>query len=314
MTEPLGIRPLEIAPGDADPFVSLPDPTVLIGLVLPSLSAAERRVADRILENPRVTLSLNISALAKDASTSEATVVRFAKRVGFAGYPDLRVALAAEVGRSTAEGLELGSGAFEIGPDESLRDIVHKVGALDARAINDTIAHLNVEVLARAVDAIAAASRIEIYGIGASGLVAVDLGQKLRRIGLVAAVSTDGHAALTSAAVLPSDGVAIAISHSGTTLDVIDPMALARSRGATTLAITNSSLSKLADIADLVLTTAVRESTFRAAAMASRSAQLTIVDCVYVAIAQTRYDDAVAALLQTSDAVQSRRYAGSRSQ
>lgn len=313
MTEPLAIQPLEITPGDADRFASLPDPTVLIGSALPSLSAAERRVAERILENPRVALSLNISALAKDASTSEATVVRFSKRVGFAGYPDLRVALAAEVGRLAAKGLDLGSGAFEIGPDDSLRDIVDKVGALDARAINDTVAHLNVEVLARAIDAIAAASRIEIYGIGASGLVAVDLEQKLRRIGLPAAVSTDGHAALTSAAVLPSDGIAIAISHSGTTLDVIDPMTLARSRGATTLAITNFSLSKLADIADLVLTTAVRESTFRAGAMASRSAQLTIVDCVYLAVAQSRFDGTVAALLQTSDAVQSRRYAGSGS-
>lgn len=314
MTQPLATQPLEITPGDPDRFVSLPSPTVLIGSALPSLSAAERRVAERVLENPRVAVSFNISALAEEASTSEATVVRFAKRVGFAGYPDLRVALAAEVGRLAAEGRDLGFGALEMGRDDSLRDIVGKVGALDARAINDTVAHLNVEVLARAIDAIAAASRIEVYGIGASGLVAVDLEQKLRRVGLAAAASTDGHAALTSAAVLPSDGIAIAISHSGTTLDVIDPMTLARSRGATTLAITNFSLSKLADIADLVLTTAVRESTFRAGAMASRSAQLTIVDCVYLAVAQSRYDATVAALLQTSDAVQSRRHAGSGSQ
>lgn len=286
---------------------ALLNPTVLIRSALPSLSSAERRVAEQILANPRDAVARNIGALAGDASTSQATVVRFAKKVGFTGYPDLRIALAAELGRTAAEGGISSDAALDIGPDDSLEQIVSKVGALDSQAISDTVAHLDLETLARVSEMIASASRIEIYGIGASGLVAVDLEHKLRRIGLPAVASTDGHAALTSAAVLPADGLAIGISHSGTTLDVVDPVILARSRGAAALAITNFSPSALAEAADLVLTTAARESTLRAGAMASRAAQLTVVDCVYLAVAQRSYEDTVTALNLTSGAVRSRR-------
>ncbi|MEN8235727.1 MAG: MurR/RpiR family transcriptional regulator, partial [Actinomycetota bacterium] len=217
-------------------------------------------MADGILADPREAVSRNIGAVAEEASTSEATVVRFCQKVGFSGFPALRIALAAELGRTAAEGRIGGFTVLDIGPGDSLGEIVSKVGALDAQAISDTVAHLDIDALGSVVEAIAEATRIEIYGIGASGLVAVDLEHKLRRIGLPAAASTDGHAALTSAAVLCETGVAIGISHSGTTLDVVDPLALARSRGATTVAITNFRPSAITEAADLVLTTAAQES------------------------------------------------------
>jgi DNA-binding MurR/RpiR family transcriptional regulator len=283
------------------------DPTVLIRSALPSLSKAEHRVAEGILANPREAVSLNIGALAEEASTSEATVVRFCQNVGFSGFPALRIALAAELGRTAAEGRIGGLTVLDIGPEDSLSEITAKVGALDAQAISNTVAHLDIDALGAVVEAIANATRIEIYGIGASGLVAADLEHKLRRIGLPAAASTDGHAALTSAAVLCETGIAIGISHSGTTLDVVDPLALARSHGATTVAITNFTPSAVTEVADLVLTTAARESALRAGAMASRAAQLTIVDCVYLAVARMNYEDTVAALELTSDAVKTRR-------
>ena len=304
MTEP---HLVSIASESSSEEGALRNPTVLIRSALPSLSDAERRVAEQILSNPREVVAHNIAALAVDASTSEATVVRFSKKIGFSGYPHLRIALASELGRSEAEGRGDGMAISDIEPDDSLNDITAKVGALDAQAINDTIAHLNIAILGEIAEAVAGATRIEIYGIGASGLVAVDLEQKLRRIGLPAAASTDGHAALTSAAVLPKTAVAIGISHSGATLDVVDPLTLARSRGATTVAITNFSPSALTQVAGLVLTTAAQESALRAGAMSSRSAQLTVIDCIYLAVAQRNYDDTVEALSLTSDAVRGRR-------
>lgn len=291
---------------------ALLNPAVSIRSILPSLPPAERRVAEAVLTRPAEVVSLSIGMVAEQASTSEATVVRFCKKAGFDGYPDLRLALASEVGRSTAQGRDSAMVALDIGPDDSLSDIVTKVGALDSQAIADTVDQLDVDVLAEVVREVAGARRVELYGIGASGLVAIDLEHKLRRIGLPAAAAVDGHAALTSAAVLTSDDVAVAISHSGQTLDVIDPVQLARSRSATTVAITNYPQSPLATAADLVLTTAARESMFRAGAMASRSAQLTVVDCVYLGVAQQHYEDTVLALDRTSTAVRSRRQATAR--
>ena len=273
---------------------------------MPSLPPAERRVAQGILEQPADVVSLSIGAMAQRASTSEATVVRLSKRAGFAGYPDLRLALATQVGRATAQ-RSIPIVGPDVGPDDALADIVTKVGVLDTQAIAETIEQLDVDRLATVVEAVANGRRIELYGIGASGLVATDLEHKLRRIGLPAATSTDGHAAMTSAAVVTSADVALGISHSGETLDVIDPIRVARESGATTVAITNFAGSTLAGTADLVLLTAATESRLRAGAMASRSAQLTVVDCIYLAVAQRDYDHTIGALKQTSEAVHSRR-------
>jgi DNA-binding MurR/RpiR family transcriptional regulator len=289
--------------GQVEPSVN---PMVSIRSILPSLPPAERRVAEDVLRQPADIVALSIGDLAERADTSEATVVRFCKHAGFDGYPDLRLALATQVGRSAAHGVPPRLVA-DVGPDDSLSDIVAKVGALDAQAINDTVEQLDVERLGQVVEAMVAARRIELYGIGASGLVATDLQQKLRRIGLPAAVSVDGHAAMTSAAVLTEKDVALGISHSGETLDVIDPIREASVRGCTSVAITNYPRSSLAATADLVLTTAARESRLRAGAMASRSAQLTVIDCLYLAVAQRDYDTTVFALDQTSAAVRSRR-------
>src|SRR5690606_8679596 len=171
---------------------------------------------------------------------------------------------------------------------------------------------LDLDVLAAVVDVLVAAPRIEIYGVGASGLVAVDLEQKLRRIGRRATACPEAHAALVSAALLGPGDVAVGISHTGATVDTIDALALASTSGATTVALTNFPRSPLAQLADHVLVTAARETTFRSGATASRIAQLTVVDCVFVAVAQRTYADTLSALERTRAAVANRRREGGR--
>jgi DNA-binding MurR/RpiR family transcriptional regulator len=102
--------------------------------------------------------------------------------------------------------------------------------------------------------------------------------------------------------------VAVAISHTGTTIDTVESLRLASARGATTIAITNFASSPVTEHADLVLTTAARETTFRSGATASRIAQLAVVDCLFVAVAQRTYDSAMQALELTYAAVRDRRY------
>ncbi len=297
------VRPAEhIEPG-ANPMTALRS-------ILPSLPPAERRVAEGILAEPGDIVFLSIGDLAARASTSEATVVRLCQRAGFAGYPELRLALATQVGRSSANRPASRIVGTDIAADDPLADIVAKVGIADGAAISETVEQLDLESLAKVTDAVAGARRTEVYGIGASGLVALDLEAKLRRIGLSAAAAIDGHSALTSAAVLGDDDLVIGISHSGETLDVIDPIVEAQSRGAASVAITNYPASTLARTAELVLTTAAHESLFRAGAMASRAAQLTVIDCIYLAVAQRDYEETVLALDRTSSALRSRRSGG----
>lgn len=286
---------------------------VRIRAELPGLRPAERRVARVVLEDPAGVAQRTIGALARQCDTSGATVLRFCHAVGYRHYPDLRLDLAREASRAEAGN---GPGPLltgDIGVADTLPEIVAKIAWSDARAIEDTAATIDLETLANAIDAVGRAQRVDIYGVGASGFVAQDLHQKLHRIGLLSSVWPDPHAALTSAALLGSTDVAIAISHTGTTIDTIEALRVAESRGATTIAITNFGDSPLAGHARHVLTTAARETTFRSGAMASRIAQLAVVDCLFVGVAQRSYERTMQALERTFDAVQGRRTAPGRS-
>ena len=276
-------------------------PTLLVRLrgVRPSLSPAEDRVAARVLADPRAASALTISELATAAETSETTVLRFCRRLGLRGYPQLRLALAeAATGRAPA-----GPPPSDIDAQDSVDDIVTKVSFADARAVEDTAAVLDRDALADAARVVAAAGRVDVYGMGASALVGMDLQQKLHRIGVVAFSWNDPHIALTSATLLGPGDVAIGISHSGTTTETIEALTLAGRRGATTVAVTTFPLSRLAVQADHVLVTAAQESSLRSGATASRIAALTVVDCLYITVAQHHLGRALSAVERTREAV-----------
>src|ERR671930_884106 len=175
-------------------------PLVRIRSLLPGLARAEQRVAKVVLDEPAAVAHRSITEVAEAAGTSETTVTRFCKAIGVGGYPELRISLAADTARTEARAdRDLGG---EIAPEDDLATVVGKVTFADARAVEETAAQLEVEVLQRVADAIAAAGRVDVYGVGASAFVAADLQQKLHRIGRVSFAWSDTHIMLTSAAVL----------------------------------------------------------------------------------------------------------------
>ena len=274
--------------------------------VLDDLQPSTRRVAELVLADPQRAADLTITELADASGTSQSTIVRLCREVGLAGYRQFRLALVADLGRRAGESrpAELPG---DIAERDDLATVVAKIAFADARAVEDTGRALSVPALEAVVDAVVAAGRTDVYGVGASGIVAADLQQKLHRIGRVAFSYPDAHLALTSAALLRPGDVAIGISHTGTTIDTVDALAIARRSGATTVAITNAPRSPISRQADHVLLTAARETTFRSGATASRLAQLTVVDCVFVGVAQRTFTASQRALEATRDAVRDRR-------
>ncbi len=304
------VRGADAATGadSSEPTPQRPTLSILITVrgAMPNLRPAEQRVAELVLADPAGVSESSITAVARRCQTSETTVLRFCRAIGLAGYPELRIALArAALWEESEQGPGLPT-TGQIDPGDSLADVVAKITYADERAIADTGAALDLDVLGRAVVAVAGARRVDIYGIAASGLVAADLHQKLHRIGRVSFVWSDPHLALTSAAVLEAGDVALGISHTGTTVDTVDALRVAHGRGATTIAITNFAGSPIAEQADLLLTTAARETTFRSGAMSSRIAQLALVDCLFAGVAQRSYDQAITALETTYAVVRSR--------
>lgn len=280
--------------------------------LLPTLTPASRRIGEYVLQHPDSPTRLTISELARACEISEPSVVRFCRHLGLAGYPQLRLAVAQELGELAGRSESPELYGSDIGPDDSIRQLVAKISQSEVMGIEETLKNLDLGALERATRAIDAAPRVLTFGVGASASGAADLQHKLFRIGRSAFAISDAHEAIVGAALMSPGDVAVGLSHSGWTAEVARMLAAARSRGALSIAITNSADGPVAQEGDIVLTTSVRETPFRSGAMASRIAQLTVVDCLFTAVAQRRYEETVQALRLTFDAVQPYRAADRR--
>ncbi len=209
-----------------------------IRATLNALSPAERQVAEYLLAHPRQFVSMPVEALARQASVSKPTVVRFCRSVGYAGLIDLKRALAAAVN----EGVPFVHRAVDEGDP---------AGEVIVKVIDNTVsALLKYRQLAvshafeRAIDALAAAGmagrRIEFYGVGNSGIVAQDAQHKFFRLGVNATAVSDGHVQVMSATMLKPGDCAVIISNAGRSRDLLDAAEIARKQGATTVLITAS--------------------------------------------------------------------------
>ncbi|MCH7232188.1 MurR/RpiR family transcriptional regulator [Glycomyces sp. L485] len=282
-----------------------PNLLVLIKSVLPSLSKAETKVAQEIIREPEAASARTITELARAAGTSEATVVRFCRSLGLDGHRELRIRAAqAIIGAEAGPDREIAGGDIPAGADMSR--IIATVGYADMGAITDTADALDTAACEAAVAALAAAGRIDAFGVEASGIVAADLTKKLHRIGRTAFCWPDIHSALVATALQSDRDAAVAISHSGATTETVEFLEAAGNRGAATIAITNHARSPLAAVADHVLTTAARETTFRSGATVSRIAQLMVVDCLFVGVAAKLRRRSAKALAATAAAVSDR--------
>ena len=291
-----------------------PDVRILITIrsLLPNLAPVERRVAQAVLDDPQGVAWRSISELARECGTSATSVVRFCRAIGLRGYPELRLALAGAVAHDDAAAVA--AAASDIDPEDDASVITKKIAYADARAVTDTASGLDIATLVQVTDVLATAGRIEIYGVGASGYVALDLQMKLQRIGRPAFAWPDPHMAISSASLRGPGDVAIGLSHTGTTVDTVDALREAGSHGATTVAVTNFPWSPITEGADFVLLTAARETAFRSGAMTSRIAQLTVVDCLFVTLAQQDLPGTQEALERTFSAAQAKRVRRTRRQ
>ncbi|MGI5128613.1 MurR/RpiR family transcriptional regulator [Pseudonocardia sp. CA-107938] len=269
---------------------------------LPGLSGALRQVADVILDDPEWASRATIVELGERSGTSSATVTRFCRTIGVAGYTELRVGIATELGRAAQAGWEVGIGA-DVLPDDPLDRVMRTLLAVDLRAMQETAAALDMRAVAAVVEGVIGARRVDFYAIGGSAAVLEDMQLRMHRIGIASWTWSDVHNGLTSAALLRPGDVAIALSHSGRTTETVEMLAQARARGALTVALTNFVPSPIADAADHVLSTSVREPSFRSGAMSARHSQILVLDLIYLAVAQRIHEQATEAFAVTADAV-----------
>ena len=263
---------------------------------------AERRIADAILQNPEEVINLSITELAERSDVSESTVVRFCKTLGYKGYYELKISIARELIISPQQIYE------EINLNDTVATVKNKVFQSNILALQDTIKILKDQELERAVEAIGAARMVVFYGMATSAAVALDSAHKFLRINIQSVSYSDNHMQAISAALLGKEDVAIGISHSGGSKDVVDALRIARQNGATTICITHHTKSPITKVADIRLYTAARENALRSDAMTSRIAQLSILDVLYVSVALKRYDESLRSIEKTNEALADKKF------
>lgn len=257
--------------------------SVIIQSIYPNLRNSERRVADYVLEYAEEVLTRTTLKLANEIGVSEASVIRFCKRMGYAGFSEFKLALAKELGERGRESFD-GGDSLEIYSDNELGEVPYKIVSRSIRALEDTLKIFSTQEYERAVAALCKAKHVVIYGIGNSASVAHDAANKFLRLGLQCSVMADAHTQIMSAINLKAGDVAIGISHSGRTKDTVDALRAARESGATTICVTNHEASCITEAADIRLLTAAMETSYESETMASRIAQLAIIDMLYIGI------------------------------
>lgn len=250
-----------------------------------------------VLSDPATAVPMTIQQLAAGSGTSDASVIRLARSIGCSGYREFRTLLAACIAAESAQS-DVGSGNLpaDITEDDPASEVVRKLLAEERQALADTAAAVSEEALGAAADAVLASRRIVVAGIGASGLVALDLSAKLERIGIISQAVVEGHSAMTHAALLQPDDLFIAVSASGETRDMLAPLEHARSLGVPTVAITVRPGSGVTSADHVLLGVAARESGMRPAAMSSRTSQMFLVDALFTLIFQRSAEVSSAAI------------------
>ncbi len=251
-----------------------------LALALETLSRAERRVAEVVLADPEMVVSGTLRDVAAAAGVSEPSALRFCRSVGVASFRDFRIAVAQDLTARSADGAP----AAQVTADDTVVRSTRKVFANTLAAVRDLRDHIDEAAIEQAALALARARRIDIYGMGASALVAADAQHKLFRITNVATAYQDAHMQLMAAATLSQEDCALAISHSGGTSELLDCVEQARDCGATIIAVTRPG-SPLAEAAHITIAAAGEEHTELLTPMTSRIVQLVLIDALTVALA-----------------------------
>lgn len=258
-------------------------PTIAVAEAMPLLTDTERQVGRFVLRDPGRIGDLSIQQVAAESFVSPATVVRMCKKIGFAGYRQFRGAIIAELSSRRAQISQVPQAIAE---GDSLRQIADKTIALNQRSLEDTLQLLDAEVLEQCVQLLQRSERILFFGIGASYLTAKDAYMKFMRLNVACCLDEDWHTQLVSARNSSSADVAIAVSYSGMTFEVVECMKALRENGTPIIAVTRALPSAVSDLATVRLYTTSVEPLFRSGAIASRISQLCVIDILFNAFAQ----------------------------
>ncbi|MDY7578068.1 SIS domain-containing protein [Herbaspirillum sp. RTI4] len=248
---------------------------------LGSLSKSEKKVAVTILANPQLTLSENIATLARNSQVSEPTVIRFCRALGYEGWQDFKMKL--------AQSLALAMTGADQSPDQD--DLAEElIGKICGRSINTLLElrnHLKPEAIQKALEVLTLAKKIEFYGQGTSGIVAIDAQHKFFRSGVPTVAYSDPHIHSIAATLLQPGDAVVAISQRGGNAALLRSVQLARKSGADIIVLGPSG-TPLAELATVLVPIDLSFNIDPYTPISARLAHLVVIDILAVGLALKR--------------------------
>lgn len=258
----------------------------------------EKSIADYLLKTKESIIGMSAKEIGEITGTSAPTVVRFAKKIGFDSLNEMKLKLTISMSKDENSQFEY------LSKDLSTKGIINGVKSSMHSIIDETVSLLKEEDINKTVDLLIKAKNIYIFSVGASGLVAQDFYYKLNRINKRCIAHIDTHLQITSSVLMEKGDVAIAISYSGDTKEVILCAENAKKRNIPVICITKASVdNKLSNISDIALKVPYVEKSLREGAISSRISQLFIFDILFLGMSRNNLKNVEEKLVLTRNAV-----------
>lgn len=269
-------------------------PTLMMTQRKSDFTKSDIKISDYILGNKEKVIYHSLTEMAEACGVAEATLLRFFRKLDFKGFQDFKFMLAQEIS----------SVATETDNDSFISRVKNNV----IQVIEDTSDVMQDEVLDAAIEKIDRSKDVVIFGVGSSGIAAMDMQNRLMRIGKNAIVITDPHFQVMRAASMTEDTVVIAISLTGSTKDIVDAVSASKDSGATIIALTSYTKSPLTKFADLVLLSSAKESPLDSGSLVSKISQLFLIDLICTGLTMNNVKQAQAIKLKISENTSSKLY------
>lgn len=254
-----------------------------------NFSKVNRKIADYILKDPTLVLSLTANEIASNSGTSPASVTRFSKSLTFDSWEELKLSIA------TKQGAEHAPKTIDpiVAVDDSIDTLCAKVESLLNATIEDLFELVDKQALKRSIDVIKQAETVYLMGIGSSSLTAYDLYHKFNRAGKKAVFNYDVHMQFEFLNYSKPADVLIAVSYSGMSKEVLIACEIAQKNQTKIIFITRNESERITKLSDEVLLVPANEHLLRVGAIASIASTMAVGDVLYLGSIQDDLDTTI---------------------
>lgn len=273
-----------------------------VNSMYPTLHDAEKKVAEYVVKEYFNVIDMSVAELSDQCNVSEATIVRFCKRIGLKGFHHFKITLAREVTNP-----EKTSHSTTIDLD-NISESIHNIFAYKIDELKQTASFLDPKAMKECLDVISQSSIVHFVAAGNSMPVALDGAYKFNQIGIRSIVNTTPEMQVSLAHSLTEQDVVVGISNSGNSKLLMDIFEIAKERKAKTICITNHIKSPLSQVADIQLTSITNEKLFFKDFSFTRIPAISVIDTLFLLLSRINYANSFQSISDREQALSDYKY------